>query len=274
MAKSDSELARQAKIEAEFFDSLYEDADRNQRSNNYLVPEKFVKQVTNPKYPLLHDFEYAYSLLGDIKGKKVLDYGAGDGWNSICFAKAKANVWAIDISGKGIDLIKKKAEANSVGEFIVAEVQNCYNTQFPANMFEAIYGGGVLHHLDIEMASREICRILNPNGVAVFYEPFRESKIMDFLKKVVLRLLRKEPSTETENESPLTYRKIDHLKSHFGVVNFRPFNVMTSVSPLINSETVELVLMWLDYVLMKLIPGFRKLCKAVVIELRQPIKNV
>jgi 2-polyprenyl-3-methyl-5-hydroxy-6-metoxy-1,4-benzoquinol methylase len=156
MITKDEELSEQAKKEAEFFDRSYDDAEKRQRLENYVVPEKFVRQVTNPKRPLIDDFEYAYSLLGDLEGKKLLDYGAGDGWNSICFAKAKANVWAIDISEKGIDLIKKKAQGNSVNEFIIAEVQNCYKTQFSADMFDAIYGGGILHHLDIEAACQEI----------------------------------------------------------------------------------------------------------------------
>ena len=268
------EQSEQVQKEVEFFDKFYDDAGKKQRLQNYLMPEKLIRQVIAPKYPLLDDFEYAYSLLGNLEGKKLLDYGAGDGWNSICFAKAKANIWAIDISEKGIDLIKKKAQANSVSELIIAEVQNCYKTRFPADMFDIIYGGGILHHLDIEVACQEICRILHPNGVAVFYEPFRETKIMDIIKKIVLRSLRKKPSEETKNELPLTCKRIDLMRSYFRVVNYRPFNVLTSANLLINSEILELVLMWLDYFFMKLIPGFRKLGRAVVIELRQPIKNV
>jgi ubiquinone/menaquinone biosynthesis C-methylase UbiE len=238
------------------------------------MPEKLIRQVINPDPRPLKDFEYAYSLLGKLEGKKLLDYGAGDGWNTICFAKAKAKVWAIDISEKGIELIKKKAKANDVSEFVTAEVRNCYKTQFPSNEFDIIYGGGVLHHLNIEIAGQEISRLLCPDGVAVFFEPIRESKVMDIIKVIVLRLLRRKPLEETENENPLTSSRIDQLKSYFKFVRYRQFNVLTSAGLLINSQILKWFLMWADYIFMKYIPGFKKLGRAVVIELREPIKKI
>jgi len=141
MTKNEEDITRETISEAAFFDKCYEDADKRQRQHGYLMPEELIRQVSNPDSRPLKEFEYAYSLLGKLEGKKLLDYGAGDGWNMICFAKARAQVWAIDISGKGIDLIKKKARANGVESFVTAEVRNCYHTQFPSNQFDLIYGG-------------------------------------------------------------------------------------------------------------------------------------
>src|SRR3990172_183377 len=220
MSKEKEELLKEAKSEAEYFDKEYSKADERQQAQNYIVPEKFIRQVLNPDPRPLKEFEYAYSLLGSLEGKRLLDFGAGDGWNTICFAKAKAKVFAIDISEKGVELIKKKAKANSVNEFVTAEVQNCYNTTYPANMFDMVYGGGILHHLNIEMAGQEIRRILHPDGVAVFFEPMRDTKIMDVVKAVVLFILKRKPSEVTENECPMNSKRINILKPYFKIVRY------------------------------------------------------
>ncbi len=274
MTKTKQDLTIEATKEAEFFDKYYADADKKQEADAYLVPEKLIRQVTHPDPRRLREFDYAYSLLGKLEGKKLLDYGAGDGWNAICFAKAKAKISAIDISEKGVELIRKKAAANGVGQFIKAEVRNCYKTEFPANEFDIVYGGGILHHLDIEESGKEISRILHPDGIAVFFEPIRDTRIMDKIKAVVMFFLKKrKPLEETENESPMTSHRINKLKPYFRVVNYRHFNALTSIGLLIDIEIVKWFLMWCDFFLMALIPGFKKLGRAVVIELREPIKK-
>lgn len=272
MPKTKEELIKEAKAEAEYFNKEYAHDDLQQRQQNYIVPEKFIQQVINPDPRPLVEFEYAYSLLGRLEGKKLLDYGAGDGWNTICFAKAKANVTAMDISEKGVELIKKKASANSVNEYVHAEVQNCYGTTFESNTYDIIYGGGILHHLDVEAAGKEVSRILHPGGVAVFFEPIRDTKIMDYVKAVVFFFLRRKALKETEHEAPITTTKIHSLEQYFNVVRFRYFNILTSASLLVKSEILRWILLRVDYFLIEYIPGFKRLGRAVVIELREPIK--
>lgn len=267
-------LSTQATAEAEFFDKVYADTDKKHSLQGYIIPAKFIDQVLKPKPHSLDDQEYAMALLGDLEGKSLLDYGAGDGWRTICFAKANANVWAIDISQKGVDLIRKKVHANGVSDLVTAEVRNCYATEFSSDKFDRIYGGGILHHLDIDASAQEIRRILHPQGVAVFCEPIRDTKVMDVIKAIVLTVTRKKSSEDTtEDESPLTTERIDRLHSYFGVVNYRYFNVLSSASLLIDSERLKRFLLRVDEVLMKIAPGFKKLGRAVVLELREPLRT-
>lgn len=271
--KDEKLLFEESKKEADFFDKEYVEADRRHSLENYKIPERIIQEIINPTSPNLIPREYAASLLGCLEDKKILDYGAGDGWNAVCLAKAKARVWAIDISEKGIELTKKKAVANGVSKFVTAEVRNCYRTDFPSNMFDIIYGGGVLHHLDIEAVGKELSRILQPDGVAVFLEPIRETRIMDIIKKVVLFVARRKALEVTEDEAPLTSKRISLLKPYFKIINYKYFNVLSSANVLIKSEFLKSLLLWTDYLLIKYIPGFKRLGRAVVIELWQPIKN-
>ena len=270
MRKKKEELLKEALSEAEYFNKEYAEDDAKQGADNYLVPDKIIHQVINPDPSSLKEFDYAYSLLGNLENKRLLDFGAGDGWNTICFAKAQAIVYAIDISEKGVELIRKKAKANGVSELVTAEVQNCYNTTYPANSFDIIYGGGILHHLDVDAAGQELSRLLHPEGVAIFFEPMRDTKIMDFFKTIVLFFTRRKASEVTENESPLNCKRIQLLRRYFKVVNYRYFNVLASAGLLTNSETIKRILRHADHILMKYVPGFKKLGRAVVIELRQP----
>ncbi len=271
--KEKNDLTEEARREAVFFDKFYSDTDERHRAENYLIPEVLVRQVTHPGAHPLIDREYACSLLGDLKGKKLLDYGAGDGWNSVCFAKARARVWAIDISEKGVELTKKKAAANGVAELVTAEVRDCYNTGYPSGMFDIIYGGGVLHHLDLDASGLELSRLLRPDGKAVFYEPVRENKIMDYVKSVVLRMTKRKPSEETEDETPLSKKRIALLKPYFKTINCREFNALSSANLLLKSEKLKKTMLHVDDVLIRYVPGFKKLCRAVVIELKDPVKN-
>jgi 2-polyprenyl-3-methyl-5-hydroxy-6-metoxy-1,4-benzoquinol methylase len=271
--KDEKALIEESKREADFFDKDYIETDKQHSLEGYRVPERIIQQVVNPTSPHLQPREYAVSLLGGLENKKILDYGAGDGWNAVCLAKAKARVWAIDISEKGIELTKKKAAANGVSEFVIAEVRNCYSTNFPPNMFDIVYGGGVLHHLDIEAVGKELSKILHPDGVVVFLEPIRETKIMDIIKKVVLFITKRKASEVTEDEAPLTSGRINLLKPYFRIINYRYFNVLSSANLLIKSGLLKSFLLWADSLLIRFIPGFRLLGRGVVIELRQPIKN-
>ena len=267
-----ADLEREAAIEATHFDRVYKKSGEVARRRNYIVPEEHINKALRQSKFKIDEYEYAYSLLGDMRNKKLLDYGAGDGWHAVCFAKADAKVWAIDISQESVGLIEATARANGVGNLIIAEVRNAYATGFDDNMFDLIYGGGILHHMDIEVAANEIRRILKPEGTAVFFEPIRQTGIMDFVKKIVLRVLKRDKAEETENETPLTIERLNLLKSSFGEMNFRFYNVLGSANKLIKSAGIRKTLLWADYIFMRIIPGYSKLARLVIIELRAPIK--
>ena len=47
------------------------------------------------------------------------------------------------ISRKRVLSLPKEGGVNGVSEFVIAEVRNCYKTNFPSSMFDIVYGGGV-----------------------------------------------------------------------------------------------------------------------------------
>jgi len=110
------------------------------------------------------------SLIGGVKGKKVLDAGCGYGYYSVLLAKRGATVTGIDISERMIELAKKNAHKASVEcEFFVCDMQDL--SVFTKNSFDMVISSIVVGYLDnLEKAFSEVFRILKGNGVFAFSE--------------------------------------------------------------------------------------------------------
>ena len=47
---------------------------------------------------------------------------------------------------------------------------------FPDDSIDVVFGIAILHHLDLDLVSREVRRVLKPGGRAIFQEPVRNSR--------------------------------------------------------------------------------------------------
>lgn len=110
------------------------------------------------------------SLIGDVKGKKVLDAGCGYGYYSVLLAKRGATVTGIDISERMIELAKKNTRKASVEcQFFVCDLQDL--SVFIKNSFDMVISSIVVGYLDdLEKAFSEVFRVLKGNGVFAFSE--------------------------------------------------------------------------------------------------------
>jgi len=105
--------------------------------------------------------------LGDFdQGNSVLEIGCGTGlFTEKVYNATKSNITAIDISEKLLAQAREKLPQ------INFKIVDAMDTGFEENSFNCIYGSSVLHHLDMDIALKEIIRILKPGGRAVFAEP-------------------------------------------------------------------------------------------------------
>lgn len=104
-----------------------------------------------------------FKLLGDVKGKKVLDAGCGPGLYAKRLLRKGAKVEGFDVSPKSIEIAKRIAPKAS---FQVASVTNI---PFKRNAFDIVVCSLVLDHVsDINKAFKEFRRVLKPKGIVVF----------------------------------------------------------------------------------------------------------
>ncbi len=83
--------------------------------------------------------------LGDLRGKKILDVGCGAGEAAVWFAKQGADVTACDISQGFLDLVHRVAALH--GTSLKTAQVDADGLNMPANAFDIVYCGNLLHHV-------------------------------------------------------------------------------------------------------------------------------
>ena len=100
----------------------------------------------NPHSDTTHPLEYAYYLLGDVRGKAVLDFGCGSGENLIALVRRGAQVIGIDISPELIELAKQRMQQAQTNADL--RLASAYKTGLPDHSVDVIFCVALIHHLD------------------------------------------------------------------------------------------------------------------------------
>ena len=99
-------------------------------------------------------------------GMRVLELGCGTGEFTKRVVRAGANVVALDLSAEL--LTKAQAKVGAEVHFVRGNAQAL---PFRDGIFDVVYGCSILHHLEVEVALREVHRVLRHGGRLVFSEP-------------------------------------------------------------------------------------------------------
>jgi SAM-dependent methyltransferase len=122
---------------------------------------RYMQPPADTPFPL----EYAFHLLGDVRGKSVLEYGCGDGKNTILLAYREAGAIGIDISPQLIDIARQRMQVNGMRADL--RVASAYETGLPDASVDVVFAIAILHHLELGLARKEILRVLRPGGVLI-----------------------------------------------------------------------------------------------------------
>lgn len=102
-----------------------------------------------------------FSMIKNVKGKKILDAGCGIGKDCKMLAEKGAKVVGIDISQKMIEMAKSKCK-NSKIEFYLQDMEN---TRFRDDEFDVVIAAfSVLYKGDLKGLLKEFRRILKKGG--------------------------------------------------------------------------------------------------------------
>jgi SAM-dependent methyltransferase len=146
--------------------------------------ERNISRYMAPSAETPYPLEYAYHLLGDARGKCVLDFGCGSGMNSLMLARRGARVIGVDISISLVQLARQRLAANKTtgASFVVG---SAHDLPLPDRSVDVLFGIAILHHLDLERVSHEVARVLRSGGRAIFQEPVRNSRLVRSLRRLV-----------------------------------------------------------------------------------------
>jgi SAM-dependent methyltransferase len=205
-------------------------------------------------------------LLGDVCGKCVLDYGCGHGMAAVLLAKRGAVVTAFDLSAWYVDEATARARANGMAERVRVLQASAEALPFADQSFDAVWGNAILHHLDLDRAGAELARVLKPDGVAVFCEPWGENPLLEWAR----RRLPYPGKDRSRDERPLCKRDLIPLRRHFRDVQFQPHQLLTMARRVWPKLPLQGALQRADEVLFARIPSLRRWCRYVVLTLRRP----
>ena len=203
--------------EAEFADASY-----SRFETQLAIGPRMFERYRNPE----HKWDWRQQsaiLLGNLRGKILLDYGCGMGEEATYFAKLGAQVTAIDISTKGIEITQNRALYNGVKDSVHAYVMDCLNVQLPAESFDIVHGFGILHHVGLHAGLLQVRQLLKPGGHAVFMEWMGNSSTVEWLKTAVY------PETyysrKTKHEEPLRWADIQRESNEWSSLQTYPYHL-------------------------------------------------
>jgi 2-polyprenyl-3-methyl-5-hydroxy-6-metoxy-1,4-benzoquinol methylase len=118
-------------------------------------------------------------LLGDLKGKRVLDLGCGAGSSSIAVAKQGAIAIAVDASADNLALAKRASDENDVRvEFHQADLADLAFVR--ADTVDLVLSVWALAHVeDLNRVFRQVHRVMKPNAPFVFSLPHPAYDLID-----------------------------------------------------------------------------------------------
>ncbi|HEV3204299.1 MAG TPA: class I SAM-dependent methyltransferase [Gemmataceae bacterium] len=201
----------------------------------------------------------ALGKLGDLKNLKVLDFGCGHGMAAVVMARLGARVIAFDLSGGYVKEAGWRARANKTTiDILQADGEKL---PFADKSFDRIWGNAILHHLNAEIALVELRRVLKPDGLAVFCEPWGENRLLTWLRKRIPY----SGKHRTPDEEPLRrnhLRILDKLFEHFEVQGFQ---ILGMARRFLKPGRMVAGLDWCDAKLLAMFPALIRFCRYIVI---------
>ncbi len=175
-------------------------------SREYFDEVEARKYFVEPHIPGFADF-------GAWAGKNVLEVGCGMGTDTMNFARAGAQVTAVDLSDESLALARQRADLFGLDniEFFQADAEHLTDV-VPVKPYDLVYSFGVIHHTpDPGAAVAQIRQFVAPDGELrlmvysrVSYKLFwimREENVWDLgqLDELVAR------NSEAQTGCPVTY---------------------------------------------------------------------
>jgi SAM-dependent methyltransferase len=168
--------------------------------------------------------EFRFHVMGNLRGKRLLDVGCGDGRNAVLLARLGAQVEGIDISPGAIELARERALVNGVADSAHFTCSPLEIAEFVPDSYDVIWGDAILHHLipELEMVLGKLTSWAKPGSLIVFAEPINLNQ--------TLRRFRQALPVHTEatpGERPLEAAEINLLRRYIPDLVLRPFSFMS-----------------------------------------------
>lgn len=193
--------------------------------------------------------------------QRVLELGCGTGIVTHKLARCGTYLTAVDISAEMLSRAHRRLNGVTNTTLVLADGESL---PFHDEMFDAVVGSSILHHLPLKSSLTEIRRILRPDGKLVFSEPNMLNPQILIQKNVpvVKRWLGDSP-----DESAFIFWRLKRelLSTGFEDIVIKPYDFLHPLTP-------ELAVPLVDQLgrLAEKIPILRQLAGSLIIGASRP----
>lgn len=189
-------------------------------------------------------------------GKRVLELGSSD-WHYWLerFGIVPCELHCINNSERELEKGRNLLNEHSLNTPIF-HLSDAHELTFEDHSMDMVYGSAILHHLELDKACKEICRVLKPGGRMVFMEPLDINPIFRIIRRLT-------PQSRTDDEIPFTFRELATLREYFDleIKTYELFKIPAGVISKILFKSPENFIMksadFVDRSLKKLFPPIR-----------------
>ncbi len=169
--------------------------------------------------PTAVENRFILSRMGDVRGKRLLDIGAGLGESSVYFALQGAQVTMTDISPGMVQTGRELARRYGVE--VEGIVTGAEDLGVAAESFDYVYIANTIHHVrDRDALFQKIHRALKPGGFFFSYDPLAYNPAINVYRRIATEV-------RTEDEAPLKIADLRLARKYFPHVQHREFWIST-----------------------------------------------
>lgn len=186
-------------------------------SANEYMHQSSVKQLAqrfdSPERDAYQQPEKVLAYLGDIRGKKIMDIGAGSGYFSIKLAQAGAEVIAADVNDEFQDYLRSRLERENLKDLKIALRKIPYDSpELKSSEVDMVFLANTYHHIEDRVAYFAKVK----NGLGASGELF----IIDYFK------------TDLPVGPPMDHKiSMDQVVSELKAAGFSDFEVEVDLLP-------------------------------------------
>ncbi len=215
--------------------------------------------------------EYFLNVIGDVRGKSILDVGCGNGELSVHFALNGAKVTSIDYSETAVQNTLTNAAFHGVE--VSAMQLNAMEIYKLDQTFDLAVGIFILHHLEPfgEMVE-SLHKVIRQDGRGVFYENNSRNKILMFFRNTVVGRFGV-PKYGDNTEYPFQYRELKMAESKFPNMRltYPQFRFFSLLAPYIFKDNVtsDRITRAMDRFIYKYLPFLNRYSYIQILDMRK-----
>jgi 2-polyprenyl-3-methyl-5-hydroxy-6-metoxy-1,4-benzoquinol methylase len=156
--------------------------------------------------------------LGDVRGKRVLDYACGFGMLGMYLSSSGAEVCGFDLSSAAVEVAKEAAL--KYGLSAKFEQMDATEPTYPDEYFDLAVGFGVIHHVvKYPGVAGQLLRVLKAGGKAAFHETLWDNPAFNLARRFTVE-------SADSGDAPLGEREIQSFFRDFATVSIQKYHLL------------------------------------------------